>query len=147
MAGRSESMIEIGIIIAATTTVTVLVIETAIQAYRRYKDNTSSEISELEQEIEELKAENSKLEEQVERMTQYLFGYSKGEDDGVLEGIQESLESIQCEMKNEHQQMCDEIKTNNRVIGEVIDELHALNTTENFDRDNISEDKCRFNDD
>jgi len=59
--------VEIGVVIAAGTTVAVLVIETAIQAYRRYKDNTSDE-------IEQLKKENAELEEKLGELRQYFFG-------------------------------------------------------------------------
>jgi len=62
-----------------------------------------------------------------------------------MQEIQKSLEDIQGEMEEEHQQMYSEIKLNNEIIRKIIDELHSLDN--DFERRDISDDKWRSNDD
>lgn len=150
---------------AIMASIVIMVLTQWIQSYRRYKDRTKGnikdveqetldeiealeqEITELEKYIEEMEKENENMRNTIREMSNYLFGYHQDEEDqGVLQGVQMSLEEIQMEMEEEHTRMDKKVNKISNSLIELTDLLHKLSNVDQFDRDDIRDHKWRSDD-
>jgi prefoldin subunit 5 len=134
--------VQLAVVVSVVVPVMVVITEIAIQSYRRRKDNTDDEIESLRQSITEIENEIDQIQENQQQTFQYLLGLSNHEDDdGALGEIQQTLDRLEADMEEEHSQVYQEVRQNNFVLAQVVDQLDDLSHVEKFDADDIDDDK------